>query len=581
MFILEQLEPHVVIIQETKIRRKSQISLQGYRCFPTVRGDSGGGVLVAALASLDPVLIFEGDSECEVIVIEIRLEKKRIRVIGSYGPQECAPVVVCEAYRNTVEEQVVRAQLSGCSIILAEDSNAKLGREWIPDDPHHISENGQLLNNMILRQNLALMNTSPKCTGGPITRKRVVNNKEEVSCIDFVLMSQDLFEHMVDAIIDNNQLYSLTKYTTTKGMTSVKRSDHYTLIANFAISWKTKTIPRQEVFKLRDAGGLQKFAKLTANASSLKKCFTQDMSLVDACDKWYKEFDKLIHQCFSKIRITEAPPKNTIDYQVHKLLNDVKHLKKLIPISSQMCKPLLMYEIITHEKLIAEIHGENCKKAIREEIRTMVKNGSFNPHNARKIKKKLFPKCSDPPFAVVDKEDHLVTDSEGILTVMKEEFAYRLRNREISPEYQELRDLKEYLCKLRLEITRNSDFNPWTMRNLEDAIDKLKNNKCKDPHGHVNELYKHLGEGGRLSLLIMLNRIKKEVIIPASLQLSNVSTIYKGKGSKQNVINSHGIFKLLIVQNIFDRLMIRSRLTQILVTFRLEIRNVEILETIP
>ena len=109
-------------------------------------------------------------------------------------------------------------------------------------------------------------------------------------------------------------------------MTSVKRSDHYTLIANFAISWKKKPIPRQEVFKLRDAGGLQKFAKLTAKASSLKKCFTQDMSLVDAYDKWYKEFDKLIHRCFSKIRISETPPKNTIDYQVNKLLNDVKHL---------------------------------------------------------------------------------------------------------------------------------------------------------------------------------------------------------------------------------------------------------------
>ena len=110
-------------------------------------------------------------------------------MIAGYGPQECAPVVVRETYRNTVEEQVVRAQLSGCSIIVAEDSNAKLGPEWITNDPHPMSENGKLLGNMILRQNLVLVNQSSKCVGGPITRKRIVNNKVEESCIDFLLLS--------------------------------------------------------------------------------------------------------------------------------------------------------------------------------------------------------------------------------------------------------------------------------------------------------------------------------------------------------------------------------------------------------
>ena len=53
----------------------------------------------------------------------------------------------------------------------------------------------------------------------------------------------------------------------------------------------------------------------------------------------------------------------------------------------------------------------------------------------------------------------------------------------------------------------------------------------------------------------MLNRIKEELIVPAQLQVSNVSTIYKGKGSKQDVINLRGIFKLPIVRNILDKLI--------------------------
>ena len=50
------------VIQETKFKKKSQIELKGYRVFPTIRGDNGGGLLVAGLIPLDPVLIFEGDS---------------------------------------------------------------------------------------------------------------------------------------------------------------------------------------------------------------------------------------------------------------------------------------------------------------------------------------------------------------------------------------------------------------------------------------------------------------------------------------------------------------------------------------
>ena len=111
------------------------------------------------------------------------------------------------------------------------------------------------------------------------------------------------------------------------------------------------------------------------------------------------------------------------------------------------------------------------------------------------------------------------------------------------------------MCKIRLQISKLSDYKAWTRTDLNTAINKLKNNKCKDPHGHVNELYKWMGDDGLSSLLDLLNRIKSEILIPTHLNLSNVSAIYKGKGSKQDVINLRGIFKLPIVRNILDRLV--------------------------
>ena len=409
---------------------------------------------------------------------------------------------------------------------------------------------------MVHRQNLVIVNTLDKCTGGPITRSRTVGGKKEESCIDYIIVSEDLSQYLTNAMIDSNQLYALTKYTTTKGKHSVKRSDHYTLVANFAVRCCEKKQERIEMFKLRDESGLEKFNKITTKTTGLNRCMSSpELSLEEACNKWYKEFEKVLHQCFKKVRITETPPKNSLDFPIYQLMSENKKLKELLSTAATMCKKTIEWEIAHNDKKIAELQGHKCEETILEEAEKLNVNGEFNSNAAWKLKKKLFPKCSDAPFAVHDTNRQLVTDPKGILNVMKEEFVHRLRNRPIDDEYAELKELKEYLCKLRLEITKNADNSSWSMCQLEKAIHKLKRNKCKDPHGHINELYMYLGCEGLQSLLTLLNRIKEELLVPKNLKLSNVSTIYKGKGSRKDVINLRGIFKLPIVRNILDKLI--------------------------
>ena len=418
-----------------------------------------------------------------------------------------------------------------------------------------MSENGALLADMISRQGLTIVNASVLCTGGPVTRRRVVQRNTEASCIDFIITSPDLDKCLLKAIIDKHQLYALTKYTTTKGIPSIKRSDHYTIIAEFKMEWKESKPHRQEIFKLRDSEGLQKFKKLTSEKDTLLKCSLAPLPLAKVFEGWYKEFNKLLPQCFKKIRVTQTPPKRTIDFQINRAMMELKELKIISSQVSSICKPVVDVEIQLCEHYLAIIQGEKCKKIIYNETRNLVENDVFNSNGAWALKKKLFPKCSDPPFAVFDKNEQLVTDSQGIIGVMKEEFAFRLRNREMNPEYEELRELKEYLCALRLQITKNSDFCKWSVLDVEKAVTKLKNNKCRDPHGHINELYKHLGKNGLESITNLLNRVKEELMIPDTLKLSNVTALYKGKGSKQNVVNLRGIFKLPIVRNILDKLI--------------------------
>ena len=101
------------------------------------------------------------------------------------------------------------------------------------------------------------------------------------------------------------------------------------------------------------------------------------------------------------------------------------------------------------------------------------------------------------------------------------------------------------------------------MHHLDKGLANLKNNKASDPHGHINELFKAIGTDGKKSLLLMMNRIKNEIIIPAKLEVSNVTTLYKGKGSKRDVVNWRGIFQLAIVRNILDRLIYNDEIATV------------------
>ena len=553
-FNIDVLKPNIIIIQETKIKNKSLLTLDGYRCFATVRGDSGGGLLIACLSAHKPTLIFEGDCECEVLVVQLVVGNKQLRIIAGYGPQECAPPVVREKYRSTIEAQIERSYLAACMVLVAEDANAKMGPTVIPGDPHPMSGNGRMLHEMLKRQDLVTINSSPKCTGGPITRSRTLEDgRTEASCIDFLLASQNLGIHLHEAIIDSKQLYTLTKYTTTKGNPCIKKSDHHCLIAKFNLTWEYVKPKRVEIFKLRDTEALQKFKEKSMFSAKLLK--SAEFPVEEACNRWYKEINSIMHQCFKKIKISDTPPKRTTDYEIFQRLRDIKLLKELLASAHPISKAVLEVEIHLQEKNLAKVQGNRHKSIIKKQMDNLTDETCFSLNEAWKLKKKLFPKCSDAPFAVMDKAGNLVADHAGILEVMKEEFTYRLRNREMKGEYTELRELKEYLCHLRLQLAKTADYSRWTMDQLQKAIKKLRNNKCRDPHGHINEIYKHLGHDGLLSWLNLVNLIKEELIIPEKLNLSNVSTIYKGKGSKQNVVNLRGIFKLPIVRNILDRLI--------------------------
>ena len=98
---------------------------------------------------------------------------------------------------------------------------------------------------------------------------------------------------------------------------------------------------------------------------------------------------------------------------------------------------------------------------------------------------------------------------------------------------------------------------PWTLGELEAALKTLKKDKARDPNGWVNKLFKEgiAGENLKLSLLQLLNKMKAKNEITDFVRLADVTTIYKGKGSKSDLLNDRGIFIVTFFRSILMRLI--------------------------
>ena len=80
-----------------------------------------------------------------------------LRFILVYGPQEKELEENRTEFYETLSIEIEKCFLSGDSLVLAGDFNAKLGNDIIKDDIHVMSPNGKLLHALMMKYNLSLL----------------------------------------------------------------------------------------------------------------------------------------------------------------------------------------------------------------------------------------------------------------------------------------------------------------------------------------------------------------------------------------------------------------------------------------
>ena len=204
------------------------------------------------------------------------------------------------------------------------------------------------------------------------------------------------------------------------------------------------------------------------------------------------------------------------------------------------------------EEIGEEVSEENVM-TLKETLQLMgVDSDSVNGKDRKQIwnlLKTKYPKIL--PAVPTGKKDHkgnIVTNHLGLKKLYLQTYEHRLRNRPIRKDFEEIMQLRNDLFSIRLKLSQNRKSLPWKMEDLQKVLNALKKNKARDPNGWISELFKEgvAGKDLTTSMLTFFNKIKSENYIADFIRKSDVATIYKGKGEKNNLENDRGIVLVTI-----------------------------------
>jgi hypothetical protein len=330
------------------------------------------------------------------------------------------------------------------------------------------------------------------------------------------------------------------------------------MILEVNLRWDSFSKPqRVEVLNFKNKDNFLQFKQNTEENEELIKCFEEFKDFNSACNAWLETFNCILRKSFKKIRISKNKSPAGLD-ELFSKKEFIKH--KMDEAEKKNDLTILMNLEDEYEEMIIEI-AKICPKRNKEIVEEYLEKDNElgdEPHNQLKtwrLKKKLAPKNVDEaPAAKKNKKGVLVTEKSELEKLYLETYIDRLKPNEVAEDLKDIVNLKNLLFGLRLNLCSKNQSEEWKMSDLEKVLKNLKNNKARDSHGHIYELFKHGGRDLKLSLLKMFNLTKSLQVYPEIFQPSNISSIYKLKVIKDVLNSDRGVFNVVKLRSILDRL---------------------------
>ena len=512
---------------------------------------------MGALHDLSPLLFLQGNDNVECMTIEITAGQTKIRLVNGYGPQMGDTKERKNMFWEYLDKEIIEAEEDNIGIVIEIDSNCWAGSTLIPNDPNIQNSNGKLLEQFLQRnKGVCLVNSLPICEG-LVTRKRLTENRMETSALDLFLVCRRIVPLMTKMHVDEQGVHQLSNFNGIHHKRKVTESDHAKVELNLNVQFSQIKPQRSEVYHFKSEQCQKYFYDLTNNTRKLTGCFKNSRSFPDQIKNWQNNLNSCIVQSFQKIR---SKKRKFCETNVGKLLEERKRIKLDLATNPSELKE--KQKISIEEKISKATEYEYMKKVKETLSHITGDDGGINTNGLWKAKLNLIPKDkSNNPVALKDNKGNMITNPEGIKKLCVDEITERLRHRPIHPNLIELQLLKEKLCKKRIEIAKHIKTKPWLLKDLDRVLQKLKNGKCRDPQGFINELFKRdvAGKDFKDSLLCILNKTKETLLIPDMMTNVNIVMIPKpGKPGLHELENQRGVFLISVFRSILMKLVLKD-----------------------
>ena len=110
---VEATGANIVTVQETHSTRKGRVKLPNtFVVFEAIRPAKHGGTMCAVQEDMNPKLIEEYNDPFEMLVVEIEVQNKAIRIITGCGPQENWQEDKRRPFFIALEAEIVKAEIT-------------------------------------------------------------------------------------------------------------------------------------------------------------------------------------------------------------------------------------------------------------------------------------------------------------------------------------------------------------------------------------------------------------------------------------------------------------------------------------
>ena len=270
--IIKGVNPNLITLNEVGFKKNKKLNIPGYLSYNINRQiESMGGVATCIRDGEKTYALKteEGEEKDEFVITRHSQFYPAINVVNIYGEIESrSSKHEIEARWNRIIEAVEKIRSRNEWVLIIGDLNKAIGNKEHGVEGNHekVSFGGKLVHKLLETDEYILVNNTDKCKGGPFTRFDPSDplNKQKMSCLELVIVSKELFEHVEELLIDKEKIFTPHR-PVRKGKLTF--TDHFSLILKFKELKMRKMMKKIEnrkiIWNTKRKEGWEKYENLT------------------------------------------------------------------------------------------------------------------------------------------------------------------------------------------------------------------------------------------------------------------------------------------------------------------------------